>query len=192
MSCHFIYFPNGHNRLTAPDIFHFIFGEQWHQAGIFASLLCFWGPCGFIFPPFFELTSIFNKQHVYLYYNILSFVVRFGVLAIGGGLLKNSIMAVGLLSLSLGILQTGLGFVVLGYVKIRYATILQILGRHMFSAAISLIPIFLTKCVGMPRGTLLLTIPISCLIYLFILKYRERELFNEALHLISLKSFSFR
>lgn len=142
--------------------------------------------------PDFELTSIFHKQHVYLFYNIFSFSVRLAALFIGGGLLKNSLMAIGLLSLSMGVLVSSLGFLVLRYVNVRYTTILEILGRHGFSAAVSLLPIILTKCLGMPRVWLLLTVPSSFLIYIFFLRYRENELFNEVLRFLRKRYFAHR
>jgi O-antigen/teichoic acid export membrane protein len=183
-------FPMAAIGLTAPEVFYFAFGEQWNQAGVFASLLCFWGICGFIFPPFFEITSIFNKQHVFLIYNIISFFLRFLALVIGGAIFNSSTIAVGLLSISMGSLATCLGVVVLRYIDIPFYIVFQIIWRHLISAIIGLLPIILAKFFDMPRNVVIISFPISCIFYLIILKYRENKLFCEVLELVKLRRFS--
>jgi len=164
--------------VTGPDIFSIIFGRNWHQAGIFTSLLCIWGIANFIFTPFFELTSILQKQHVYLFYNIISFVTKFVMLVLGG-YFANPLLAIGILSLSNAILTMCFGIVVLKYFNLHYATIMHILLKNIKSTLISIMPVLLVKIAGLPQIALYLSIVASLLIYVIIIKKTEQALYME-------------
>ena len=164
--------------IIAPNVFALIFGPQWYQAGVFTSILCIWGITSFIFAPFIELTSILKKQHVYLVYNVISFILRFFMLALGG-FLANPLWAICLLSISNAVLMTTLGFIVLGYLNVQATAILTLAWRNIISMLIGIAPLLIWRLTGMSGGMLLLFIPLSLLFFIFTIMKREQAFYSE-------------
>lgn len=170
--------------VIAPSVFTFVFGPQWHQAGVFTSILCIWGITSFIFAPFIELTSILDKQHIYLVYNVISFILRFFMLALGG-FLANPIWAIYLLSISNAVLMTALGFIVLSYVNVQATTILKLAWRNIISMLMGIAPLLIWKMIGMSGGMLLLFIPSSLVLFLIVIIKREKIFYTEMRQILS-------
>lgn len=69
--------------LLGPELFAFIFGENWRSAGVFAVYLAPWVCLVFISSPLTHLTAILEKQKEGLYFNIVLFLLRASALGIG-------------------------------------------------------------------------------------------------------------
>lgn len=63
-----------------PDLFAYIFGDEWREAGLYASWMFLWVGLMFINPPASAMYFILNKQRTQLVYEIALFIARFGAL----------------------------------------------------------------------------------------------------------------
>jgi lipopolysaccharide exporter len=68
----------------APEIFSFIFGVEWFQAGIYARWLILWVYAGFTNPPSIIFARILRKQKFLFFYECFVVFSRVMVLIIGG------------------------------------------------------------------------------------------------------------
>jgi len=57
--------------LFGPWLFEFVFGELWHEAGIFASILAVYLLAQFVSSPLVNALSVFEKQLLFLMINII-------------------------------------------------------------------------------------------------------------------------
>ena len=76
--------------LISTDLFVFVAGERWLDAGIYTRLLIPWLCVNFISSPLGVLFMVMNIQHIQLIYNIFLFIARVAVISIGGVFLKNA------------------------------------------------------------------------------------------------------
>lgn len=81
------------------EIFSFVFGDEWSEAGVYSQWLCLWTFVGFINTPTIMMIPILNLQRFQLYYEIVVTVLRIIAIAIGG-LLSSSLVAIALFSLT--------------------------------------------------------------------------------------------
>lgn len=65
-----------------PDLFAFVFGEQWRQAGVYAQWMAPWIYLQFQWSPLSMLASVLELQKQALVSQILTFLARFGSLLI--------------------------------------------------------------------------------------------------------------
>ena len=68
--------------LAGPWLFTIVFGENWHDAGIFASILAVYLLTQFVSSPIVNVLNVFDKQLVFLWINVvrcLVIAVVFGV-----------------------------------------------------------------------------------------------------------------
>lgn len=68
----------------APQLFQFVFGEEWYIAGEYARCLLPWTCLAFISNPLSYLFDVKEHLKSQLFYNVLLFTARFGVLFVGG------------------------------------------------------------------------------------------------------------
>lgn len=61
--------------VLGPQLFSIAFGDNWYNAGVFASLLSIYAYTHFIFHPISTIFSIFEEQHLQLYLNIMKIVL---------------------------------------------------------------------------------------------------------------------
>jgi lipopolysaccharide exporter len=81
-----------------PEIFDFVFGNEWREAGIYAQWLCLWTFVGFINTPTVMMIPILNMQKFQFIYEIVVTGLRVVVIVIGG-ILADSLIAIALFSL---------------------------------------------------------------------------------------------
>ncbi|CAA6810259.1 MAG: O-antigen flippase Wzx [uncultured Sulfurovum sp.] len=70
------------------DLFAFIFGEAWREAGYFIQILSPWILLIFMVSPLATIPQIFNQQKKALNIEIVSFILKILVLSLGGLLLS--------------------------------------------------------------------------------------------------------
>lgn len=66
------------------DIFSFVFGKQWSEAGVYAQIMSVWAFFWFISSPMSNLFSVVERQDLGLLINVLLFVLRLISLMVGG------------------------------------------------------------------------------------------------------------
>lgn len=78
--------------LAGPLLFNLVFGQQWREAGLFASILAIYLLAQFVSSPIVNALSVFEKQWIFLRINI---VRAFGTLVIFGIAYAMSLSPVG-------------------------------------------------------------------------------------------------
>ena len=70
--------------LILPDLFGFVFGEEWKESGVYAKWLLPWVLFLFINPPAVMLIPILDLQKFNLLYDIFLLIARISAICIGG------------------------------------------------------------------------------------------------------------
>ena len=89
--------------VASPTLFAFVFGEQWRQAGVFTSLLAMYLMFQFVASPLVNVLTVFHKQQVFLWLNLLRLLVIVGVFATAYYLDYSANWVVGLYSVALSV-----------------------------------------------------------------------------------------
>ena len=69
--------------IWGPELFAFVLGDVWYEAGVYARWLVPWLFLAFVVSPLSFLIDIKRKLKIFMYYNLLLFVVRFAALWLG-------------------------------------------------------------------------------------------------------------
>lgn len=116
--------------IIGKDLFVFVFGAPWAEAGVYTQILSIWMFLWFISSPLTTLFSVLEKQEFGLKVNVVKIILRFTALMVGG-LLGNARLAIMLFGLS-GILVYGfINWAIMNYAGVPYAKILRILGENV-------------------------------------------------------------
>ena len=95
--------------LVGPDLFEFVFGTEWRQAGVYAAYLSPWIFCLLLTAPLSRLFDVFEKQRELLLYNAILLATRIGSLIIGG-IAQSDTLAIGLFGITGAALALGQAF----------------------------------------------------------------------------------
>lgn len=90
--------PFGLVFLYGPELFGFVFGAQWHAAGVFAGWISIWLLFGFINRPAVSAIAPLGIQKFLLGYEVLSIAAKAIALAVGIFLFKDETVSVALFS----------------------------------------------------------------------------------------------
>jgi len=77
------FFPTLLLVVIGPELFGVVFGMQWQESGVYARYISFWMCSVFIAAPLWTLFSIFQKQQLNLFFNILQTGARIIALTVG-------------------------------------------------------------------------------------------------------------
>lgn len=100
--------------LIAPFAFNFIFGSEWTQAGVYVQLMIFWIYFQFINSPISTIYSIIDKQELALIINVISLILKAGVMLIFNSTPEEMLLA---LSIVTGLFYIAFNFSI--YVSIK-------------------------------------------------------------------------
>ncbi|RQH19324.1 hypothetical protein D4Z78_14050 [Okeania hirsuta] len=76
--------------LWGPDLFSFVLGEPWRLAGEYARCIMPWMFMVFIASPLSYLIDIQRKLKLFLYFNVMLFLVRLAALLLGAHYLDDT------------------------------------------------------------------------------------------------------
>lgn len=82
-----------------PWMFSFIFGDEWHTAGVYAQWLALWSYFGFMNRPSVGAIPVLSLQGYFLAYEVMSIGVRAALFFIGFLVFKNALIAIALFSI---------------------------------------------------------------------------------------------
>ncbi len=108
------------------NLFAFVFGARWADAGVYGQILSFSIFINFIMGPSLVLVNVLEKQEVGLIFNIVNAVASFASIIIGG-LLTNIYLALSLLSLLNGLAVFGVGLLMMYFVGLSLSKIFSTL-----------------------------------------------------------------
>jgi O-antigen/teichoic acid export membrane protein len=132
--------------LSAPEVFAFVFGEEWRQAGVYAQWLALWLLLVFVSSPLSTLPSILEKQGQELAFQVTLLVCRIVALGIGGWL-QDANLAIGLFALVSAVCWFGF---MLWNMRLSGNGVRKVLGLIAYEGVIALLfvtPILLVKII---------------------------------------------
>ncbi|GAB2798222.1 lipopolysaccharide biosynthesis protein [Halomonas shantousis] len=109
--------PFGLVMLAGPWLFGLVFGDEWSVAGEYARWLSLWLLFALVNRPAVSALPVLKLQGLFLVYEVVSVVVRFGALGAGFYLLADDIAAVALFSLAGTVLNAALILFTILYAK---------------------------------------------------------------------------
>ena len=129
--------------IGAPEIFSFVFGENWHNAGIYAQIMSPYLMIYFFLKPINSLYRVYNKQDKMFYFNIVSFIV-FSLVIILGGLKNDPTLTIILVSISGVFLYGWIYFWILQKMKITFFHVIKLIKKYLvISFGFLLIPLLI-------------------------------------------------
>ncbi len=151
--------------VAGDNIFAFVFGANWSEAGVYAQILSFKIFINFIMSPALNLANILEKQEVMLIFRFVITIISF-ISIMAGGLLNNIYVALGLFSLLNGLTLFGFGLLMIRFVGIPLSKIFGIFLKCLVSCTPVIIVIALAKwCLGASSLLLIIIGVIGCIVY---------------------------
>jgi O-antigen/teichoic acid export membrane protein len=131
----------------AVELFGFVFGEKWVEAGLYAAILSPWLSLMFVSSPISILTAVIDLQRFSLTFNSLIFIFR-GLAIIVGGLQESVLLALALFSL-VGTFGYLIKILIINYYSgVSAKTTLIIITKPCFSSMLILIIYSTFKIIG--------------------------------------------
>lgn len=84
--------------VAGPPLFTFVFGAEWHMAGVYAQWLSIWLFVGFMNRPSVSAIPALRLQGVLLAHEIVSVILRVAALYIGFSVMDDAVSAVAMFS----------------------------------------------------------------------------------------------
>lgn len=161
--------------LVGEDLFAFVFGQRWSEAGVYAQILAPWALVWFISSPLSTIFLILEKQKEILLIQIMIFLTRIISIYVGG-YLGQPRLALVLFSLS-GIISYGyLVGSILYYSKVSISDQLWFIARRVGIAALCVIPVVFAKyALNMASAWVFALSILIILIYLYYHRYVFRK-----------------
>lgn len=114
----------GSLMILGPELFGWVFGAEWRQAGSFAQWLALWTLVSFAARPCIAAIPVVKLERFFLLHEIVSAVVRLSALLIGAILWDSAIIAVALFSVA-NVISYSVLIVVVLHVTRRFPTTYQ-------------------------------------------------------------------
>ncbi len=112
------------------EVFTVILGESWKDAGVFVQILALFVFSTFLARTFGSLFDILDKQHIRLYYHIINFIIRIGILIVGG-FFTNAFLCVTIYSVTGTLFNLSVVIILLSFLDIPKIITLKIYGYHL-------------------------------------------------------------
>ncbi len=163
--------------MVGPDLFGFVFGQNWREAGLYASILAIWLFTMFVSSPLSPVLMILERQGLQFILNVLMFVTRVGALVVGGLVIGGAPMALLVFS---GVASVGtmVGFATVVYLtRAGFGAILLHLLRQLLCATPTAAIIAVVKWgLGLGPVYVFLAAAVSTLPYVLIALRQDAEL----------------
>lgn len=111
------------------EVFIFVCGTNWAEAGVYTEILSIWTFFWFISSPLSMLLAVLEKQKFNLVWNSFNFVTRFASLWIGG-IYGSPRMALYLFSISGVLVYGGLCIKIMKESGVRWLNVVKIIGSN--------------------------------------------------------------
>ena len=85
--------------MTGPDLFRFVLGQRWADAGVYAAILAIWLFFMFVSGPMSHLYTVLERQGLALFFNVAIIGSRIAALVVGGAVFRDVVWALLLFSL---------------------------------------------------------------------------------------------
>lgn len=173
-------FPTLLLMVIAPDLFGFVFGEQWIEAGIYARILAPWMLGVFICSPISSISDILNKQEISLFMNISLLLTR-AISIIIGGIYQNIFLALICFSLSGALIFTSFNLYCVTLTGIPFKRIAKILLSNILCSLSFLLPLLVIKIIFPIPYFMEFLLSALLLVFYFIYIYKTNEKFKDCI-----------
>ena len=162
--------------IAGREIFVFIFGGNWGEAGIYMQILSIWTLFVFIGNPISTLTNVLEKQEASLIFNIILISSRVASLILGG-LLGNVYLALVLFSASGVIAWAIYSLWLLQKSGVSPMSFLKLIGKYILISAPFLVVIIVYKSYFVSNPFIIVLLcGVAMLIYYGIVIYQDRTI----------------
>ena len=161
--------------LVGADLFSFIFGPTWTEAGVYIQILSVWAFIWLLTSPLSSVFDVLEKQAYALKINILILITRFVSLIIGG-MLGNVYIALFLFAGSGIIVYSFLLERIMNFSQVNYRHIVKILADHLLLFLPMGIILVLAKLVNTRPFIIVILVMLGLIIYYTYILQREPHL----------------
>tara|TARA_B110000908_G_C10233045_1_gene441663 strand:+ start:555 stop:2000 length:1446 start_codon:yes stop_codon:yes gene_type:complete len=161
--------------IGAPEIFSFVFGKNWLNAGIYAQIMSPYLMIFFFLKPINSLYRVYNQQDKLLYFNIVNFIV-FSLVIILGGLKKDPTLTIILVSISGVFVYGWIFFWILQKMKITFFHVINLIKKYLVISFVFLLIPLLIKIFNNNENYFLLSLllfSVGYYLYLFVYEYNR-------------------
>lgn len=157
--------------LISPDLFYFVFGSEWEEAGVYLQFMVIWLLSSFIFVPLMTLFAVLNRHKMDLNFQTSLVVVRvIGILI--GAAYESAMVSIAAFSIFSAIIYTVYGCWLLNQAKLTFLSQMRILLKEAWLPLLFLIAVMLFNLVAnLPPLEFLQKFEILTIIILFIPLY---------------------
>lgn len=142
-------FPTLLLMVLGPQLFSFVFGKAWGDAGVYAAILAPWFLLVFITSPLSTLFTVFERLGINLAINTLVLLSRILVLFIGG-CIGDPIITLVLFSLTGVLFVGGSNYYILRMAGVNILKEIKMNIFILFKAVLMVIPLIIAKYINVP------------------------------------------
>lgn len=170
-------FPMFMLAIIGRDLYAVVFGANWAEAGVYTQILAVWAFFWFISSPLSTLFSVLQRQEQGLNLNLVIFFSRLGALGVGG-YLGNARLSLVLFAVTGTLVYGYLDYWVMKASGVPLLRAFRIIGSAIAYSAPLLIIVLLLTIIGSQAWIILLSIPVSFGLYIFVVRKLQPDLFH--------------
>ena len=174
--------------IIGEDLFSFVFGPEWHIAGIYAKILIPWIFLMFLSSPLTTIFEILEIQEFSLIFNLLLLASRLFVLYIGG-IYGNPYLTLLLYSLTGAIFVGFMNYIILKKSKVSCKYEIYISAKFISISFLICMPLFIVKCFVNSIYIILFITLITILIYYVVIIFDDKILKKELFKILTIKKY---
>ena len=164
--------------IGAPEIFSFVFGKNWHNAGVYAQIMSPYLMIFFFLKPINSLYRVYNEQDKLFYLNIVNFIV-FSLAIILGVLKKDPTLTIILVSISGVFVYGWIFFWILQKMKITFFHLINLIKKYLVISFVFLLIPLLIKIFNNNEMLFLFSLLLSSVgyyLYLYVYEYNRMKI----------------
>jgi lipopolysaccharide exporter len=161
--------------VTGQEIFSFVLGVEWSEAGLYAMILAPWIFLVFVSSPMASIFSVLERQGVGLSFNILLLGSRFGTLLIGG-MFFDPLMTLVLFSATGFIFWFWMNSYILRISGTRIKEELRSFFKYVLVGAGLILPVAISRTISPTIVHIMIVVAVTFVYYAFVLLNDDRLL----------------
>jgi O-antigen/teichoic acid export membrane protein len=178
----FSLFPFALLFVLGPELFVFVFGAEWAEAGVFSQILSIWSFFWLMASSFSSLFYVLEKQDFMLKWNVWLLMTRIAALGLGG-LSGDPRFAVGLFSVS-GIVMYGyLCVAMVVYTKVPWSKLAWQLSQYLLVCIALVSPVFVSLRTADSIGVTFVIAAIATAAYYVVIGSRDQLVRQKLRHM---------
>jgi len=166
--------------IVGPELFSVIFGQEWRDAGVYASILSPWLFFSFVSSPLSTIFSVLEKQKELFFFNAILLFSRLTALLLGG-MTGNPFWAMAFMGGSGAVIYLWLCLWNLKNVGVYYIDSINILSRYFFMSIPAIALLSFVKYIQFNDYLVIVILPLSALSFFAMLYKFDYEMISSFL-----------